>query len=141
MKYFCLSAIFILVSTKIFSQDSFSLGYSTKGWNYGSAGAMFQRSVLILNRDSTYVEINESYLTRKLYKKNLPWELKRTYGEFKVVGDSLILKDKDSPTKISEIFIIKSNRRIKYFDSGLKTEYPKSWKKILSPKLGDLRIK
>lgn len=141
MKYFCLSVLLILVSTEIFSQDSFSLGYSAKGWNYGSAGAMFQRSVLILNRDSTYVEINESYLTRKLFKKNLPWELKRTFGEFKVTGDTLILKDKDNPSKIPEIFIIKSNRRIKYFNSDLKTEYPKSWKKILSPKLGDLRIK
>ncbi len=141
MRYFCLSVFFILVSTEIFSQDSFSLGYSNKGWNYGSAGAMFQRSVLVLNRDSTYLEIHESYLTRKLYKKNLPWDLKRTFGEFKVTGDTLILKDKDNPSRIPEIFIIKSNRRIKHFDSDLKTEYPKSWKKILSPKLGDLRIK
>ncbi|MBW8199864.1 hypothetical protein [Flagellimonas abyssi] len=141
MKYFFLSTLFFLVSIEIFSQDSFSLGYSIKGWSYGSAGALFQRSVLILERDSTYVDINESYLTRKLYKKNLPWRVVKTFGVYSIVGDTLILKEKDNPAKKPEVFIIKSNRRIKYYDSTLETEYPKSWKKILSPKFGNLRIK
>lgn len=141
MKFLPFLILFFLAPYEIFPQDSSSVVYSIKGWNYGPGGATFQRSVLILNRDSTYLEINESYLSRKFYKKNFPLSLHENHGHYNISADSLILVNKKYPNRVPDKFIIKSNRRIKLYHEDLKYEAPKSWKRILTPKYGNLKIK
>ncbi|WP_299535502.1 hypothetical protein [Ulvibacterium sp.] len=133
--------IFILGTLSSYSQDAFSVAYSSKGWSNGSAGRTFQRGVLILNRDSTFLERREMYLDKRFFKKSIPFVVEENYGSYRVMGDTLILQSEKEPNHVPDKFVVKNNRKIYFFHDGLEITSPKSWKKILSPKFGDLKIK
>ncbi|MGX1931216.1 hypothetical protein [Flagellimonas sp. 2504JD4-2] len=132
---------FILGTLGSYSQDAFSIVYSSKGWNNGTAGRTFQRGVLIINRDSTFLELRETYLSKRFFKKNIPFKVKENYGRYSVIGDTLILQSEKEPNHVPDKFIVKNNRRINFFHVDIQATGPKSWKKILAPRFGDLKLK
>ena len=137
VKFFLVTGFLLLFGAHTFAQSSSSLAFSVKG----RSELYFQRTVLVLNLDSTFLEINESYLSRKLYRKHLPFSQRANSGKFQLVKDTLILFSELFPNRLPEKFIIKSSNCIKYYDEQLKWEAPKCWRRILSPKIRGLKLK
>lgn len=110
--------------------------YRVEGAQASTGGRIYSVGILILSRDSTFVIQSQQYLSRKMRRKHVIWDLIEESGSWSRASPSKIeckILKSDRETEGRTYYLLKKSKNKVYFYSDLETfgKYKTSpWKRI-----------
>jgi len=115
--------LFLLLSISLTYGQKKDLIYRFAGSVYPTTGYAYEVNVLLLNEYKEYRLISQSYRSKKLARKNVPFKSDVKSGVWSIISDTLKLTDNN--TKQELVFVKKKNFLIYLYDKTDRTSQGK----------------
>ena len=116
--------LFLLLSLSLAYGQKKDLIYRFTESVYPTVGYAYEVNVLILNEYNEYSLIRQSYRSKRMARKNIPFKFVKEKGTYFVNADTIKLKENDTENEL--FFIRKRNYLIYLYDKIDRTSHWKS---------------